>query len=88
MANVRMTCEQSLAALADIVAACSRAKTPLNVSIAKAFGCPFEERTPSQRVLDFVRQCVHAGVAGITLADTISVANPAQVEDLVAAVLR
>ena len=88
MANVRLTCEQSLAAVADIVSTCSRASTPLNVSIATAFGCPFEGRTPPERVLDFVRRCLRAGAAGITLADTIGAANPAQVEGLVAAVLR
>jgi hydroxymethylglutaryl-CoA lyase len=88
MANVRLTCEQSLAAIADIASTCSRANTSLNVSIATAFGCPFEGRIAPERVLDFVRRCVRAGAAGITLADTIGVANPAQVEGLVASVLR
>jgi len=87
-ANVRLTCEQSLAAVADIVTTCSRSNTPVNLSIATTFGCPFEGRVSPERVLDFVRQSVRAGVAGITLADTIGVANPAQVEDLVADVLR
>ncbi len=88
MANVRLTCEQSLAAVADIVTTCSQSNTPVNMSIATTFGCPFEGPTPPERVFDFVRRCVSAGVAGVTLADTIGVANPAQVEDLVAAVLR
>lgn len=86
-ANVRLTCEESLAAIADVVAACSRTSTPVNVGIATTFGCPFEGRTPPERVLDFVQRCVRAGVSGVTLADTIGVANPAQVEDLVARVL-
>ena len=88
MANVRLTCEQSLAAVAEIVATGAQSNTPVNLSIATTFGCPFEGATPPERVLEFVRRGVRAGVAGITLADTIGVANPAQVEELVAAVLR
>lgn len=88
MANVRLTCERSLASVAEIVTTCSQSGTPVNLSIATSFGCPFEGLTPPERVLDFVRRGVRAGVAGITLADTIGVANPAQVEELVAAALR
>ncbi len=87
-ANVRLTCEESLTLIADIVKTCSGSNTPVNVGIATTFGCPFEGRTPPERVLHFVDRCVRAGVAGVTLADTIGVANPAQVEDLVAGVLR
>jgi hydroxymethylglutaryl-CoA lyase len=86
-ANVRLTCEESLEAIAEIVRTCSRTSTPVNVGIATTFGCPFEGRTPPERVLDIVRRSIEAGVAGVTLADTIGVANPAQVEDLVSAVL-
>lgn len=86
-ANVRMSCEQSLSALAEIAAACKRAATPVNVSVATAFGCPFEGRTPPERVIGFVDRCVRMGAAGVTLADTTGVADPAQVEGLVRAVL-
>ena len=82
-ANVRMSCEESLSALATIVAACKAANTPANVSIATSFGCPFEGMTPAARVLGFVERCVAMGVSGVTLADTTGMANPAQVEALV-----
>jgi hydroxymethylglutaryl-CoA lyase len=57
---------------------------PANVSIATSFGCPFEGLTPAPRVLGFVERCVAMGVRGVTLADTTGMANPAQVEALVA----
>lgn len=85
-ANVRMSCEESLSALATIVAACKAANTPANVSIATSFGCPFEGMTPAVRVLGFVERCISMGVSGVTLADTTGMANPAQVEALVAQV--
>lgn len=85
--NVRMTCEDSVAEVARIVDACSLTGTPVNVSIATAFGCPFEGAVAPQRVLDLVSRCTQMGAAGVTLADTIGVANPAQVDRLVTAVL-
>ncbi len=85
-ANVRMSCEESLTALAQIVTACKEAGVPANVSIATAFGCPFEGVIAPDRVLGFVGNCVDMGVAGVTLADTTGMANPAQVSALVSAV--
>jgi len=85
--NVRMTCEDSLAEAARIVDACSLTGTPVNISIATAFGCPFEGAVAPQRVLDLVKRCAQMGAAGVTLADTIGVANPAQVERLVTTAL-
>ena len=86
--NVRMTCADSLADVTRIVDACSLTGTPVNISIATAFGCPFEGAVAPSRVLDFVKRCVQAGAAGVTLADTIGVANPVQVERLVAAAMQ
>jgi len=88
MANVRATCEQSLAAIAEIIAMCGRAQRPVTVSIATAFGCPFEGHVARERVLDFVDRCVAMGASSVALADTIGVGNPAHVEDLVKAALR
>jgi hydroxymethylglutaryl-CoA lyase len=86
-ANVRMTCEESLTALNAIVAACTSAHMPANVSIATSFGCPFEGMIPAARVLGFVEHCVKMGVSSVTLADTTGMANPAQVEALIGDVL-
>lgn len=86
--NVRMTCADSLADITHIVDACSRTGTPVNISIATAFGCPFEGPVAANRVLDLVERCAQTGAAGVTLADTIGVANPVQVERLVTSALQ
>lgn len=57
------------------------------VTIAAAFGCPFEGEVPAARVIDLVRRYVDLGVDEIALADTIGVAVPSQVTALIDRVL-
>jgi len=87
-ANMRMSCEQSLAAFADVVALAREGSTTLNASIATSFGCPFEGRVSAERVLQIVDAYQELGVDGITLADTTGMANPRQVQALVTQVLQ
>jgi len=86
-ANMRMSCEQSLAAFAQIAGVARNIPVSLNASIATAFGCPFEGRISEDRVLQIVEAYLALGVDGITLADTTGMANPRQVYRLVQRVL-
>jgi hydroxymethylglutaryl-CoA lyase len=53
------------------------------VTISAAFGCPFEGHVPPATVVQLAGEMAEAGAEEIALADTIGVAVPAQVEDLV-----
>ncbi len=86
-ANVRMSVDQSLAALGEVVQASKGVNIRRHVSVATAFGCPFEGRTPLDRVLDLVARYLDLGVGGVTLADTTGMANPSQVARTVDAFL-
>jgi hydroxymethylglutaryl-CoA lyase len=97
-ANMRMTCEASLAGFEDIATfvrkcnadtqgAIAHRPVTLNATVATAFGCPFEGTVSEARVLGIVERYRMMGVDGITLADTTGMANPRQVEHLVARVL-
>jgi hydroxymethylglutaryl-CoA lyase len=55
------------------------------VTIAVAFGCPFEGAVPADRVIAIARRLAEAAPAEIAVADTIGVAVPGQVRDLVGA---
>jgi hydroxymethylglutaryl-CoA lyase len=57
------------------------------VTVAAAFGCPFEGEVPQARVLDMVRRYVDLGIDELALADTIGVAVPGQVARMVESVL-
>ncbi|SAL21472.1 hydroxymethylglutaryl-CoA lyase [Caballeronia peredens] len=88
-ANMRMSCESSLAGFGDIVRLVGGAPYPvsLNATVATAFGCPFEGHIDEDRVVSIARTYREMGIAGITLADTTGMANPRQVARLVARVL-
>jgi hydroxymethylglutaryl-CoA lyase len=53
------------------------------VTISAAFGCPFEGHVPPGTVVRLAGEMADAGAEEIALADTIGVAVPAQVEELV-----
>ena len=86
LANMRMTCEQSLAQFREIMSVVAGSGIFVNGTIATAFGCPFEGRQPVERVLWAVDTYRGLGIEGITVADTIGVANPRQVNEVVTAV--
>ncbi|MEC3957762.1 hydroxymethylglutaryl-CoA lyase [Nocardia sp. CDC153] len=56
------------------------------VTIAAAFGCPFEGEVPEARVRDLVARVAAAGPDEIALADTIGVGTPDRVRRLVSTV--
>jgi hydroxymethylglutaryl-CoA lyase len=85
-ANMRMSCESSLAGFGNVVRLAS-GKASLNATVATAFGCPFEGRIDEERVVSIARTYREMGIDGITLADTTGMANPRQVARLVARVL-
>ena len=88
LANMRMSCERSLAAFGDVVEFVSGSSVRLNASIATTFGCPFEGKIDEDRVLQIVDAYLDLGMQGITLADTTGMANPRQVDRLVRRVLQ
>jgi hydroxymethylglutaryl-CoA lyase len=88
LANMRMCCEQSLAAFGEVVALVQGSPLSLNGSIATTFGCPFEGKIDEDRVLQIVDAYLELGMQGVTLADTTGMANPRQVHRIVSRVLK
>ncbi len=83
-ANINRTHEQSLEAYKEI-----RAAYPdLNivVDLATTFGCPFEGKyNDPQVVVDFLKDYINAGMTICCLCDTIGIADPAQVKNVIGA---
>lgn len=88
LANMRMSCERSLAAFGEVLEFVDGSSVRLNASIATTFGCPFEGLIDEDRVLQIVDAYLELGMQGITLADTTGMANPRQVDRLVRRVLQ
>lgn len=85
LANLRMTQEQSFAALAQVVATAQAARVAVNISLSCVFGCPMEGNVAPDAVFGWVQRFVDIGVSGVTLCDTTGMAHPAQVAQITAA---
>ncbi|MCL6454612.1 MAG: hydroxymethylglutaryl-CoA lyase [Alicyclobacillus sp.] len=81
--NVRRSVQRSVEEIQQIITDVRSAGLPVVVCLGTAFGCPFEGDIALDHVLGIAEQFLEAGCTGITLADTVGVANPAQVADYV-----
>ena len=86
MANQGQTSDESVEAAKAIIARARDAGLTGQVTIGASFGCPFEGEVSEARVVEMARRLAEAGPVEVALADTIGVADPAQVARLVAAV--
>ncbi|GAB2921478.1 hydroxymethylglutaryl-CoA lyase [Micromonospora polyrhachis] len=84
--NQGMSVADSVRTVRDLADDARAAGVALSVTIATAFGCPFEGEVPEATVVDLARQVGEFGVDEIALADTIGVGVPTQVARLVAGV--
>lgn len=81
--NQGQTAEESAVVACEIVEMARRAGRRASVTISAAFGCPFEGEVSLERVVAIARKVAGARPHEIALADTIGVADPWRVADLV-----
>lgn len=84
-ANINRTHEESLNAYKEI----KNTYPDLNIDVnfATAFGCPFEGKYyHPDELLKFIEQYVNLGVQSATIADTIGIADPLQVDIFIKAI--
>jgi hydroxymethylglutaryl-CoA lyase len=77
---------ESIKAWLDIASDAKASGIRANVMVSSAFGCPFEGEVPLQRVLDIVDQVLEGDPVELGIADSIGVAVPDQVTELIGAV--
>ena len=81
--NQGQSSAESLAAALEIVALAKAAGRSGQITIATAFGCPFEGEVAIDRVVDMAKRTAEARPREIALADTIGVGVPSQVAEMV-----
>lgn len=86
MRNQGLDAAQSLEMACDVLRLCREQGRAAQVTIAVAFGCPFEGAVDPARVVAMARRIAAAGATEVALADTIGIARPAEVERLAASV--
>jgi isopropylmalate/homocitrate/citramalate synthase len=86
--NQNATTEEGLKMALALVARARSERMPITVTLSVAFGCPFEGPVPQERVLNIVEHLMAVPADEICLADTIGVAVPPQVKELVGGAMR
>lgn len=85
--NVKMSTDDSLAAIDQIVRRAvgggSSTGVPVDAVVSCAFGSPYEGEIAAGDVADLARRIGELGVAALTYADTTGMATPRRITDLV-----
>jgi hydroxymethylglutaryl-CoA lyase len=84
--NQGQTSDESLAMCCEVVRLARQEGRRGQITISTAFGCPFDGEVDPQRVVDMATIAASAGPVEVAIADTIGVAGPRDVADLVARV--
>jgi len=80
--NLNRSVKETLQEIEEIAAEARRDSVVVDASVSVAFGCPFEGSVAPARVAEVATALADGGIGEIALADTIGIANPAQVEEL------
>jgi hydroxymethylglutaryl-CoA lyase len=85
--NQRQTPQQALKTLEQICAQGARAGVGMVAYLSMAFGNPYGDAWRQEDVITACRRLQELGIKEISLADTVGLASPGQIESLVGAVL-
>jgi isopropylmalate/homocitrate/citramalate synthase len=85
--NIRMSIEDSLNVFRIVIARAHADGMQVRASGSTAFGCPFEGDVPAANVVRLAQQLLDLGADTLSIADTIGVATPNQVIEVVSGLL-
>ncbi len=83
--NQGLSVDEGLRMATEIITDGNNTGFPVQVTIAVAFGCPFEGAVPLSRIQRMAEELAAAGPVELALADTIGVGVPMQVQQAFAA---
>ena len=84
--NQNVPAQDALRAAEEVVEEARAQGLFTTISLATAFGCPFEGEVARDRVVEMAIEASHFGADELCLADTVGVGVPSQVRDLTDAV--
>jgi hydroxymethylglutaryl-CoA lyase len=82
--NINQTIAESLATYREVCDDARESHLRVRAYLSTCFGCPFEGAVSPDQVVRVAEQLVALGVYEVSLSDTIGVAHPGQVHDLLA----
>jgi hydroxymethylglutaryl-CoA lyase len=81
--NIHATIAESLANFRPVIALAQQENITTRGYISTVFGCPYEGKVEPARVLDVAQALLEMGIEELSLGDTIGVATPNQVADMI-----
>jgi hydroxymethylglutaryl-CoA lyase len=85
--NVNKTIAETLVAFGDVVPPALAAGVAVRAYLSTVFGCPYEGEVDPDVAVELTERLRDMGVYQVSISDTIGVANPRQVEDVLGRVL-
>jgi hydroxymethylglutaryl-CoA lyase len=85
--NVNKTIADTLKAFEEVIAPAKEAGARVRAYVSTVYGCPYEGAVDPARAVELARALRELGCYQISLGDTIGVANPRQVRDVLSRVL-
>jgi hydroxymethylglutaryl-CoA lyase len=85
--NQGQTSDESLAMCCEVVRLARQEGRRGQITISTAFGCPFDGEVDPDRVVEMARRAAESGPVEVAIADTIGVASPRDVAELVRKVI-
>jgi isopropylmalate/homocitrate/citramalate synthase len=86
--NLNQTIDAALASAGEVCQAARAAGLPVRGYLSTVFGCPFEGQVSPAAVAELTARLLDLGVYEVALSDTIGIAHPGQVHDVLEAVTR
>jgi len=83
--NINQSIARSLEVYRDVARQALAADCRVRGYLSTAFGCPFEGDVPVSRVIDLTKALLDLGAFEVAVSDTIGVAHPGQVRQVLAA---
>ena len=86
--NLGRTVKEALAEVKRVCDQAHAAGLPVRAYLSTSFGCPFEGAVTPARVADLTARLIDLGAYEVALSDTIGIAHPRQVSDVLHVVTR
>ena len=81
--NVNKTIAETLTAFEEVIPPALEAGLAVRAYVSTVFGCPYEGDVPASATIALARRLRDLGVYQVSIGDTIGVANPRQVEQVI-----
>ncbi|ANB61386.1 hydroxymethylglutaryl-CoA lyase [Anoxybacteroides amylolyticum] len=86
--NINKSIAETFPILADVVREAKAAQKTVRGYVSTVFGCPYEGMVSIEQVSDVAEKLLDMGIDELSLGDTIGVANPRQVEQVLTVLLK